>query len=296
MAGRSSSSGLLQIQEEQRQQQDGGFLALLRMTDEEAEALLQRYTNPHFHEVDLNQYSIYPGINEEHDLQTFDFHDRQGNIVAQHQTLSSNPNFVHRSSPNLPPGSSTSNGPGLHHLAPDASATSRPRSPSEEKDDTPSCSVSPAPTTAMPDPALTRKKAKKAYQPCVALQTRSETDILDDGYRWRKYGQKPVKRNTYPRLSRPLSAAEKASIVKGLIFTLVDSLAEDASCIAAFPFLAIAAAVGELGQTLCGIEKVKVERLKEDKGEDTCDVVGEAFRDVTKFCAKFSEDESGSLR
>lgn len=32
-----------------------------------------------------------------------------------------------------------------------------------------------------------------------AFQTRSEVDILDDGYRWRKYGQKTVKNNKFPR-------------------------------------------------------------------------------------------------
>ncbi|XWS60244.1 hypothetical protein CRYUN_Cryun07bG0019200 [Craigia yunnanensis] len=32
-----------------------------------------------------------------------------------------------------------------------------------------------------------------------AFQTRSQVDILDDGYRWRKYGQKTVKNNKFPR-------------------------------------------------------------------------------------------------
>ncbi|CAN6713575.1 unnamed protein product [Malus baccata var. baccata] len=32
-----------------------------------------------------------------------------------------------------------------------------------------------------------------------AFQTRSQVDILDDGYRWRKYGQKVVKNNKFPR-------------------------------------------------------------------------------------------------
>ncbi|KAK4779614.1 hypothetical protein SAY87_015720 [Trapa incisa] len=32
-----------------------------------------------------------------------------------------------------------------------------------------------------------------------AFQTRSHVDILDDGYRWRKYGQKAVKNNKFPR-------------------------------------------------------------------------------------------------
>nr|QRM13498.1 WRKY75 [Citrus japonica] len=32
-----------------------------------------------------------------------------------------------------------------------------------------------------------------------AFQTRSQVDILDDGYRWRKYGQKVVKNSKFPR-------------------------------------------------------------------------------------------------
>ncbi|XP_024529762.1 probable WRKY transcription factor 4 [Selaginella moellendorffii] len=36
-------------------------------------------------------------------------------------------------------------------------------------------------------------------EPRVVVQTPSEIDILDDGYRWRKYGQKIVKGNPYPR-------------------------------------------------------------------------------------------------
>ncbi|KAG9147383.1 hypothetical protein Leryth_019530 [Lithospermum erythrorhizon] len=33
----------------------------------------------------------------------------------------------------------------------------------------------------------------------IIVQTRSEVDLLDDGYKWRKYGQKVVKGNPYPR-------------------------------------------------------------------------------------------------
>ncbi|KAI5074339.1 hypothetical protein GOP47_0010300 [Adiantum capillus-veneris] len=36
-------------------------------------------------------------------------------------------------------------------------------------------------------------------EPRVVVQTTSEVDILDDGYRWRKYGQKVVKGNRFPR-------------------------------------------------------------------------------------------------
>ncbi|KAJ1275347.1 hypothetical protein BS78_05G128500 [Paspalum vaginatum] len=48
-------------------------------------------------------------------------------------------------------------------------------------------------------PAGKRKGEKKERRPRYAFQTRSEVDILDDGYRWRKYGQKAVKNNRFPR-------------------------------------------------------------------------------------------------
>ncbi|XWS35839.1 hypothetical protein CRYUN_Cryun20dG0030400 [Craigia yunnanensis] len=42
-------------------------------------------------------------------------------------------------------------------------------------------------------------RIKKTSRPRFAFQTRSADDILDDGYRWRKYGQKAVKNSNYPR-------------------------------------------------------------------------------------------------
>lgn len=44
-----------------------------------------------------------------------------------------------------------------------------------------------------------KKGEKKIRRPRFAFQTRSQVDILDDGYRWRKYGQKAVKNNKFPR-------------------------------------------------------------------------------------------------
>nr|BAF41990.1 transcription factor WRKY-1 [Coptis japonica var. dissecta] len=44
-----------------------------------------------------------------------------------------------------------------------------------------------------------KKVDKKVRNPRYAFQTRSQVDILDDGYRWRKYGQKAVKNNKHPR-------------------------------------------------------------------------------------------------
>ncbi|GAB4827322.1 hypothetical protein Ancab_034209 [Ancistrocladus abbreviatus] len=46
------------------------------------------------------------------------------------------------------------------------------------------------------DSALTHKTVT---EPKIIVQTRSEVDLLDDGYRWRKYGQKVVKGNPNPR-------------------------------------------------------------------------------------------------
>jgi hypothetical protein len=45
-----------------------------------------------------------------------------------------------------------------------------------------------------------QKGDKQIKKHRVAFQTRSQVDILDDGYRWRKYGQKGVKNSKFPRL------------------------------------------------------------------------------------------------
>ncbi|XP_071718728.1 uncharacterized protein [Rutidosis leptorrhynchoides] len=42
-------------------------------------------------------------------------------------------------------------------------------------------------------------KKKKVKEAKFAFMTRSEIDHLDDGYRWRKYGQKAVKNSHFPR-------------------------------------------------------------------------------------------------
>ncbi|XP_027157627.1 probable WRKY transcription factor 51 [Coffea eugenioides] len=47
--------------------------------------------------------------------------------------------------------------------------------------------------------ASSSSKNRKNTVPKVVFQTRSPDDILDDGYRWRKYGQKSVKNSKYPR-------------------------------------------------------------------------------------------------
>ncbi|TKY54262.1 WRKY transcription factor 48 [Spatholobus suberectus] len=44
-----------------------------------------------------------------------------------------------------------------------------------------------------------KKNQKKQREPRFAFMTKSEVDQLDDGYRWRKYGQKAVKNSPHPR-------------------------------------------------------------------------------------------------
>ncbi|XP_062162194.1 probable WRKY transcription factor 57 isoform X1 [Alnus glutinosa] len=49
-------------------------------------------------------------------------------------------------------------------------------------------------------PNKVRKKGQKRIrQPRFAFMTKSEVDHLEDGYRWRKYGQKAVKNSPFPR-------------------------------------------------------------------------------------------------
>ncbi|XP_047306703.1 probable WRKY transcription factor 24 [Impatiens glandulifera] len=43
------------------------------------------------------------------------------------------------------------------------------------------------------------RRNKRVVPRRVAFQTRSSEDVLDDGYRWRKYGQKAVKNSVHPR-------------------------------------------------------------------------------------------------
>jgi WRKY DNA -binding domain len=50
-----------------------------------------------------------------------------------------------------------------------------------------------------------KKGQKRTRQPRFAFMTKSEIDHLEDGYRWRKYGQKAVKNSPFPRLLISLS-------------------------------------------------------------------------------------------
>ncbi|KAE8697166.1 putative WRKY transcription factor 48 [Hibiscus syriacus] len=45
----------------------------------------------------------------------------------------------------------------------------------------------------------TNQNQKRQREPRFAFMTKSEVDHLEDGYRWRKYGQKAVKNSPFPR-------------------------------------------------------------------------------------------------
>ncbi|KAF1888704.1 hypothetical protein Lal_00036745 [Lupinus albus] len=68
--------------------------------------------------------------------------------------------------------------------------------------------VSPNTDIAVSEAPLSQKTVTESK---IIVQTRSEVDLLDDGYRWRKYGQKVVKGNPHPRkgyLSKSISIRE----------------------------------------------------------------------------------------
>ncbi|XP_020105446.1 probable WRKY transcription factor 71 [Ananas comosus] len=57
------------------------------------------------------------------------------------------------------------------------------------------------------------KGEKRQREPRFAFMTKSEVDHLEDGYRWRKYGQKAVKNSPYPR-SYYRCTTQKCSVKK----------------------------------------------------------------------------------
>ncbi|KAL3844637.1 hypothetical protein ACJIZ3_002040 [Penstemon smallii] len=49
------------------------------------------------------------------------------------------------------------------------------------------------------EPSIRASSQQTITESKIVVQTRSEVDLLDDGYKWRKYGQKVVKGNPHPR-------------------------------------------------------------------------------------------------
>jgi hypothetical protein len=74
--------------------------------------------------------------------------------------------------------------------------------------------------------AVKTKREKRERRPRYAFQTRSQADILDDGYRWRKYGQKAVKDNNFPRFAR----ADFMNLISLMEYWMIFGSSIDPSC------------------------------------------------------------------
>ncbi|CAH8382060.1 unnamed protein product [Eruca vesicaria subsp. sativa] len=59
-------------------------------------------------------------------------------------------------------------------------------------------SVAAATTTASPEGNQIKKEKKKVKER-VAFKTKSDVEVLEDGFKWRKYGKKMVKNSPHPR-------------------------------------------------------------------------------------------------
>lgn len=70
-----------------------------------------------------------------------------------------------------------------------------------------------------------KKNQKKQREPRFAFMTKSEVDHLDDGYRWRKYGQKAVKNSPFPRYFLPFFL-KSPKIPSSLIKIIINSPAQ----------------------------------------------------------------------
>ncbi|KAL7110137.1 hypothetical protein ACP275_05G005700 [Erythranthe tilingii] len=96
-------------------------------------------------------------------------------LVEENSTFASNPSVSSSSSEDLGEKSTASGG-----------------SPST------AAAVNPTPSSDTASKAK-KKGEKRIRQPRFAFVTKSEIDHLEDGYRWRKYGQKAVKNSPFPR-------------------------------------------------------------------------------------------------
>ncbi|XP_028801680.1 probable WRKY transcription factor 57 isoform X1 [Neltuma alba] len=97
------------------------------------------------------------------------------------------------------PGGSTEQADKANAMAADASTSNNQSVSSSSSEDPPEKST--VSDEKPPEiPIKSKKKGQKRIrQPRFAFMTKSEVDHLEDGYRWRKYGQKAVKNSPFPR-------------------------------------------------------------------------------------------------
>ncbi|CAN5957054.1 unnamed protein product [Sphagnum jensenii] len=82
-----------------------------------------------------------------------------------------------------------------------ASSTKR-KTPEDEVGEETTKSEAGLPAELKKQPSLPRKKSagmKRVREPRYSIKTRTDVDIMDDGFKWRKYGQKAVKNSPHPR-------------------------------------------------------------------------------------------------
>ncbi|XP_054792442.1 probable WRKY transcription factor 57 [Prosopis cineraria] len=97
------------------------------------------------------------------------------------------------------PGGSTEQAEKANTVAADASTSNNQSVSSSSSEDPPEKStVSDEKPPEIPSKSK-KKGQKRIRQPRFAFMTKSEVDHLEDGYRWRKYGQKAVKNSPFPR-------------------------------------------------------------------------------------------------
>ncbi|CAN1152806.1 Probable WRKY transcription factor 57 [Linum perenne] len=82
----------------------------------------------------------------------------------------------------------------------EAASVSNPSVSSSSSEDPEKSTGSGGKPPEIPSKGAGKKKGQKRIrQPRFAFMTKSEIDHLEDGYRWRKYGQKAVKNSPFPR-------------------------------------------------------------------------------------------------
>lgn len=98
-------------------------------------------------------------------------------------------------------------------------------------------------------------------EPRYSIQTRSILDIMEDGYKWRKYGQKAVKNSPHPRYLR--YSFTSPSLIGPLTTLLMSRMCVIVSQLMALPNSAMCRSYYRCTNPKCPVRK-KVERSADD--------------------------------
>ncbi|CAM6037375.1 unnamed protein product [Sphagnum compactum] len=88
--------------------------------------------------------------------------------------------------------------------AEEGTSSTKRKTPEDEVGEETTKSEAGLPTELKKQPSLNRPRKKSAgmkrvREPRYSVKTRTDVDIMDDGFKWRKYGQKAVKNSPHPR-------------------------------------------------------------------------------------------------